>query len=240
MQPRVSILGVPVDAVTRREAVSCIGNMLRSNTQHHVATPNPEMLVEASKNKQLFAVLQQTALNVPDGTGLLWAARRAGTPLPQRVTGVDVMTDVCCANNGPVFLLGAIPGIAEHAADALKKKNPALVIAGTFAGSPKPEQEQEIIDMVNASGATLLFVAYGAPKQELWIARNLARMPSVRVAMGVGGAFDFLSGLRKRAPTWMQQWGVEWVWRLLQEPHRLGRILVATVVFPRKVLSTRR
>jgi N-acetylglucosaminyldiphosphoundecaprenol N-acetyl-beta-D-mannosaminyltransferase len=136
MQPRVSILGVPVDAVTRSEAVSRIGDMLRSNTQHHVATPNPEMLVEASKNKQLFAVLQQTALNVPDGTGLLWAARRVGTPLPQRVTGVDVMTDVCCANNGPVFLLGAIPGIAEHAADALKKKNPALVIAGTFAGFP--------------------------------------------------------------------------------------------------------
>ncbi len=240
MQPRVSILGVPVDAVTRSEAVSRIGDMLRSNTQHHVATPNPEMLVEASKNKQLFAVLQQTALNVPDGTGLLWAARRAGTPLPQRVTGVDVMTDLCRANNGPVFLLGAIPGIAEHAADALRKSNPTLVIVGTFAGSPRPEHEQEIISMVNASGATLLFVAYGAPKQELWIARNLARMPSVRVAMGVGGAFDFLSGVRKRAPSWMQQWGLEWAWRLLQEPHRLGRILVATVVFPRKVLSTRR
>lgn len=235
VQPRVNILGVPVDVVTRDEAVARLVEWLGSAGQHHVATPNPEMLVEATKNPQLLQVLNRTALNLPDGTGLLWAARRAGTPLRERVTGVDAMTRLCLTNAGKVFLLGAIPGVAEHAAAKLLEANPQLTIVGTFAGSPKPEHEEEILRMINASGATLLFVAYGAPKQELWIDRNLSKMPGVRVAMGVGGAFDFVSGLRKRAPDWMQKAGLEWLWRLLQEPHRLRRILVATMMFPRLV-----
>lgn len=240
MEQRVSILGVPVDAVTRSRSVARIGEMLASDGQYQVATPNPEMLVEASKNPALLQVLQRTALNLPDGTGLLWAARRAGTTLPERVTGVDVMTELCRTNVGPVFLLGAFPGIAEYAAAALLANTPQLKIVGMFAGSPKPEHEDEIIGMINTSGARLLFVAYGAPKQELWIDRNLSKLPGVRVAMGVGGAFDFLAGRRKRAPAWMQRGGVEWVWRLLQEPHRIGRILTATLVFPWLVLRSPR
>ncbi len=236
METRVSILGVPVDNVTRAGAADLIASMLTGAGQHHVATPNPEMIVEAARNPEFKALLNRTSLNMPDGTGLLWAARRQGTPLRERVTGTDVMMDVCARVGGPVFLLGAMPGIAEYAAHALQTRNPALVIAGTFAGSPKPEHDDKIVTMINASGAPLLFVAYGAPKQELWIARNLSRMPGVRVAMGVGGAFDFLSGRRKRAPEFLRNSGLEWLFRLWQEPHRLGRIITATVTFPRMVV----
>lgn len=235
MTPRISILGIPVDALTRGQAAQQIVGWLGMDAQRHIATPNPEMLVAATRNVALADVLKATDLNIPDGVGLLWAAKRAGTPLPQRVTGVDVMTDVCTLSEGPVFLLGAWGDTAERAASALKKRNPRLRIAGTYAGSPAQTEEQSILDRINASGATALFVAYGVPNQELWIRRNLARMPGVRIAMGVGGAFDFLAGNRKRAPGWLQRIGLEWLWRLLQEPSRLGRIITATVVFPHMV-----
>lgn len=236
---RISILGVPVDRVTRAQAADMIRGWLASG-QRQVATPNPEMLVEAARNPELTQVLQHTALNIPDGVGLLWAAERAGTPLAERVTGVDVMTDVCTSCDGPVFLLGAWGDTAARAAAALQRMHPGLAVAGTYAGSPSPEEEQGIVGRINASGARLLFVAYGAPRQELWISRNLPKMPGVRVAMGVGGAFDFLAGKRRRAPVLLQKLGVEWLWRLIQEPLRLRRILTATVTFPRLVAASLR
>lgn len=237
---RITILGIPVDALTREQAVQRIVGWLGMDGQHHIATPNPEMLVAATRNAALADALKATDLNIPDGVGLLWAAKRAGTPLPQRVTGVDVMTDVCAMSQGPVFLLGAWGTTAERAGYALQKRNPHLQIAGTYAGSPSAAEEQHIVERINASGAKAVFVAYGVPSQELWIRRNLARMPGVRIAMGVGGAFDFLAGNRKRAPRALQRLGVEWLWRLLQEPSRLRRILTATVVFPRMVLASGR
>lgn len=240
MTPRISILGIPVDALTREQAVQRIVGWLGMDTQRHVATPNPEMLVAATRNAALADALKATDLNIPDGVGLLWAAKRAGTPLPQRVTGVDVMTDVCATSEGPVFLLGAWGDTAERAAVALKKRNPRLRIAGTYAGSPASTEEQQIVDRINASGAKAVFVAYGVPSQELWIRRNLARMPGVRIAMGVGGAFDFLAGNRKRAPRWLQRIALEWLWRLMQEPSRLRRIFTATVVFPQLVRAAGR
>lgn len=237
MKNRVSILGVPVDCVTLTEARDRVLAMSVSGT-HHVMTPNPEMLVEAHHNPAFKTLLQSSDLNIPDGAGLLWAARRAGETLPERVTGVDLLSAVTSVVGCPsVFLLGAAEGVAEAAADHLRRKNPSLHIAGTYAGSPHENEEQMIVAKINASGASILFVAYGAPQQDMWIRRNFPKMTSVHVAMGIGGAFDFLAGKRTRAPQALRSFGLEWLWRLIQEPTRIGRIFTAVVVFPYLVLT---
>ncbi len=158
--------------------------------------------------------------------------------LPERVTGVDTMTDLCLAltKEHPVFLLGAAPGIADKAAAVLKAKNPGLNVAGTYAGSPADSDAPEILRKIAVSGAQILFVAYGAPKQDVWIDRHLKELPSVKIAMGVGGRFDFIAGAQVRAPTAFRSLGLEWLWRVVREPKRIGRILTAVVVFPWMVL----
>ncbi len=236
----VSILGVRIDIVTMREALERVFQMLTSDTQHHIMTPNPEMLVRSHRDPAFRALLNASSLNIPDGTGLLWAAKRSGQVLPERVTGIDLLCEICLrADVPPVFLLGAAPGVAEKAADVLRKKNPSLRIAGTLAGSPGEREEEEIVSRINASGAKILFVAYGAPQQDVWIRRNLRKMPSIAVAMGVGGAFDFLAGHRMRAPKIVRSLWLEWLWRLIQEPHRFGRMCTAVIVFPLLVLTHR-
>lgn len=233
MPKRVPILGVPIDAVSMKTALSMLRAFCRSETAHHVMTPNPEMLVRASMDQAFRAVLQRSALNLPDGVGILWAARFVGSSLPERVTGVDVLQALCSLPDPPpIFLLGAAKGIAERCAQMLREASPNLRIVGTYAGSPSPDEEAKICERIRASGAQVLFVAFGAPAQDLWIDRVLPSLPGIRVAMGVGGAFDFIAGIRSRAPAWMRRIGLEWLWRLVQEPSRLGRILTATVIFP--------
>ncbi len=237
MQNRVSILGVPLDPVTLKEARDRVLAMSASGA-HHVMTPNPEMLTEASRNPSFKNLLQSSDMNIADGVGLLWAARRVGQPLPQRVTGIDLLSAVTASPLCPsVFLLGAAEGVAKAAAEYLQKKNPSFRIAGTYSGSPHPDEEAMIVARINASEASILFVAYGAPKQDEWIRRNLPKMPSVHVAMGIGGAFDFLAGKRKRAPSVLRSLGLEWLWRLIQEPTRIKRIFTAVVIFPYLVLT---
>ena len=231
---RISLLGVPIDAVTQKEAVAQIRAMLSKQGQHHVMTPNSEMLVEAHRNRPFHLLLQKTSLNLPDSAGLLWAVRWTGQHLPERVTGVDTVQALCeeLAEQDPVFLLGAAEGIAARAAKKLQEKNPKLRIAGTYAGSPREEDAAAITQRIHASGAKLLLVAFGAPKQDMWIDRHLARMPNVHVAMGIGGTFDFLAGTQKRAPSFLRSLRLEWIWRLLLQPSRIGRIFTAVVKFP--------
>jgi N-acetylglucosaminyldiphosphoundecaprenol N-acetyl-beta-D-mannosaminyltransferase len=235
---RPVVLGVPIDALTFQEALARFRMFLTDEKQHHIATPNPEMLIEAQRNPLFHRVLQETSLNLADGTGLLWASRLKGHPLPERVTGTDMMKALCMEKDlPPVFLLGAAFGIAEKVGEILRGQNPSLVIAGTWSGFPDEEQEGDIVHRINASGAHILFVAFGAPKQELWIHRNLTKLPSVHLAMGVGGAFDFIAGKQKRAPVWMQSLGLEWLYRLMKEPRRVKRIWNAVVVFPILVMK---
>jgi N-acetylglucosaminyldiphosphoundecaprenol N-acetyl-beta-D-mannosaminyltransferase len=238
MRTRVEILGTPIDNVRLTEAVELLASFARSASQHHVMTPNPEMLVEAKRNPEFRDLLRRTDLNLPDGAGLLWAAKRQGTPLSERVTGVDAVEAFALRPDAPpIFLLGAAPGMAERAARRLQEKNPKLEIAGTFGGSPHVNDVDEILKRVNASEAPVLFVAFGAPKQDLWIAEHLEKMPSVKLAMGVGGALDFLAGRRTRAPMWMRSLKLEWLWRLIKQPSRCFRIFKAVVVFPYLVLT---
>lgn len=201
-------------------------------------TPNNEMLVETARREDFRQLLNSTDLNIPDSTGLLWMARLTGQKLPERVTGVDTVTALCASltEETPVFLLGAKPGIAEAAAAALLIKNPHLKIVGCFAGSPRTEDAPAVLGIIRAAAPHLLLVAFGAPAQDLWIAKHLKELPSVRVAMGIGGTFDFLAGKVKRAPAFMRSLGLEWLWRLIREPKRIGRIWRAVVVFPLLVL----
>ncbi|MFA4890848.1 MAG: WecB/TagA/CpsF family glycosyltransferase [Candidatus Gracilibacteria bacterium] len=160
--------------------------------------------------------------------------------LPERITGVDLMKKICrlaAENASKVFLLGAEEGIAELAAEKLAKRYPGLQIVGTYAGTPKIKHERTISELINAVKPDILFVAYGAPEQEKWISRNYKSIPSLKIAMGVGGAFDFISGVRRRAPVIMQKTGLEWLYRLCKQPSRIKRIVNATIMFPVKVFK---
>lgn len=236
---RVTLLGVPIDALTQAEALAALESFLKEPVQRHVATPNNEMLVEAHHNVQFRVVLQNTAFNLPDSTGLLLMASLRGHRLPARVTGTDTMQMICALldERHPVFFLGAAAGVAESAAEELKKRNPRLRIAGTFSGSPRDEEAQEIIQKINATQPHLLLVAFGAPAQDLWIAEHLHKLQSVRVAMGVGGAFDFVAGIQKRAPRFIRNLGLEWAWRFAYELKRWKRMWRAVIVFPTLCLA---
>lgn len=236
---RINILGLPVDAITYDEWLDLIDTWMTDKKRaHHVCTTNPEFTMVAQKDPNFRNILKRADLCVPDGVGLLWAAKRQGNPLPQRVTGSDgvpIIAERASQKGWRLFLLGAGDGIAEQTADILQSRYPNLVIAGTYAGSPKPEDEDHITHLINDSDADILFVAYGAPEQDKWIARNLPRL-EISMAMGVGGAFDFIAGVIPRAPMWMRNLGLEWLYRLYKQPWRIKRMMR----LPRFVLAVLR
>ncbi len=172
-------------------------------------------------------IINRAALAFADGSGLLKASHWLGqTPLPERVAGVDMVEALArlSAEKGyRLFFLGARPGVAEQAITALKSRYPQMNDVGAFAGSPHARDEDAIVARIQAQKPDVIFVAYGAPKQDKWIARNMYRLPA-KVLIGVGGAFDFISGTAQRAPVWVQQIGMEWFHRLLKQPWRWRRI----------------
>ena len=224
----LKILGVPVDAITYDDWMNQIGNWIKSDIgARHVCTVNPEFIIVARRDPIFFNILNRAALCVPDGVGLLWASRHLGAPLPERITGSDGVPLIArhAAEKGwKIFFLGAGAGIAKRAAGVLKARHPQLIVSGTYGGRPAEREEDEIVKLINASGANILLVAFGAPQQDKWIARNLPRL-QVAMAMGVGGSFDFIAGVVPRAPQWMRDRGLEWLYRLLRQPWRLRRML---------------
>jgi len=224
----VSILGLPVHAITYDGLLSQIGRWVAAKDgAHHICTINPEFMMVAQTDSIFKAVLLRSDLNVADGVGLLWAAKRLGHPLPGRVTGSDgvpMIAERAAQTGWRLFFLGAADGIAQAAADVLTARYPSLQMAGVYSGSPRPEDEDALVARVNDSGADILFVAYGAPVQDKWIARNLPRL-NVALAMGVGGSFDFIAGIVPRAPNWMQRAGLEWLYRLIRQPWRAKRMM---------------
>jgi N-acetylglucosaminyldiphosphoundecaprenol N-acetyl-beta-D-mannosaminyltransferase len=226
--PAVTIVGIPVHAITFEGLLAQIGEWVRAGDRaHHICTVNPEFVMVAQQDPIFRAILLRSDLNVADGVGLLWAAKRLGRALPERVTGSDgvpLIAERAAREGWRVFFLGAAEGVAERAAAVLTARHPALRVAGVYAGSPRPDEEDAIVERVNASGADVLFVAYGAPVQDQWIARNLPRL-RVAMAMGVGGSFDFIAGIVPRAPVWMRRAGLEWLFRLVRQPWRARRML---------------
>ena len=183
----------------------------------------------AQRDAELGKIALAADLVVADGTGVVVASRVLGDPLPGRVPGRLLVPAVLRLLGGPVFLLGAAPGIAERAAASLERQIPSLRIAGTHAGSPVPEDDDAVRARIQAAGARVLLVAYGMPAQERWIARNLPLLPSVQTAIGVGGVFDQLAGRVRLPPRFVHAIGLEWLWRLAFEPRRWRRQRVLPV-----------
>jgi exopolysaccharide biosynthesis WecB/TagA/CpsF family protein len=226
MSRRISMLGIPLDPLSWQDLHSRLSEWMDGDTPHQICTVNPEFVMVAQQDIIFYNILNRVGLCVADGQGLLWAARYLGFSLPDRITGSDGVPFIAewAAEAGwKLFLLGAADGVAARAADILHAHYPGLQIVGTFPGSPSPEEEAAIVDMINTSGADILFVAYGAPAQDKWIARNLPRL-RVKAAMGIGGTLDFIVGVQKRAPESWQRLGLEWLYRLIQEPWRWKRM----------------
>jgi N-acetylglucosaminyldiphosphoundecaprenol N-acetyl-beta-D-mannosaminyltransferase len=228
------VAGVRVDRVSQLQTLDAIEQIIELRRQHgnqlqcqQVVTVNPEFLMVAQHNSEFRRAINEAALVIADGMGIVWATHYLREPVPERITGTDLLPELarrCAAKGYRLYLLGAAPGIAELAAERLRTLAPDLQIAGTYAGSPAPAEEAEILERIRNAQADLLCVAYGAPAQELWIYHNLSRLPAA-VAIGVGGAYDFLSGRQQRAPKIMRQSGLEWLYRLYREPWRWRRML---------------
>lgn len=241
----VTIFGVRVDDVTEDEAVArCEGFI--GERRRMVVTPNPEIVMATRRDRALRHALARADLAIPDGGGLLLAARLWGRPLREQVRGTDLAYRLVAraAERGDrVFLLGAGPGVAEAAAARLIARYPGLAIAGTFAGRADEAHDAETRGAVAAAGRVdILLVAYGASKQEGWMARNLPAL-DVGVALGVGGVLDFMAGRVRRAPRVVRQARLEWLFRLLVQPWRWRRQLRAARFFPlaaRRALVLRR
>ncbi len=229
--PRLSqvwMLGSKIHDVTYDEALAAIQYFVSTGKPHQVATSNPEFVMLAREDVEFGSILNNAALVVPDGVGLLWASRMLGYPLRQQVTGTDLvhrLMEISARRGYRVFLLGAAEGVAQRAAEHLQTLYPGLQIAGTYSGFPYPRYDEATISIIEEAGhVDILLVAYGAPAQDKWIARNQARL-GIPVAIGVGGVFDFISGRVRRAPPWVRQIGMEWLYRLLRQPWRWRRQL---------------
>jgi N-acetylglucosaminyldiphosphoundecaprenol N-acetyl-beta-D-mannosaminyltransferase len=221
------VLGVRVDEAGYEELLRRVDEYVASGRPHQIVTLNPEMVVAAGDDPAFRRLLNGADLNVIDGVGLMVAARWLGHRQRERVTGSDGIYRLAahCAQQGyRTFFLGAAPGVAEVVAERLAGQYPELKVAGSYAGSPRPEDEGEVVARVRAAVPDLLLVAYGVPAEERWIARNRDRL-GVAVMIGVGGAFDFVAGVTRRAPPWMRRAGLEWLHRLIHQPWRWRRQL---------------
>ena len=226
MGGRADVLGVGFDRVALAEAGTAIATRLGRGERTFVITANPEFVMHARRDPQLAAIARAADLVIPDGTGAVLASRILGDPLPGRAPGrmlVDRLAAEAAATGKSFYLLGAATGVAERAGDALHRRFPALRIAGTFAGDAAERGDAESVPRVAAAAPDVLLVAYGMPRQERWIARNLARLPSVTVAIGVGGVLDQLAGVAPLPPPLVHAVGLEWLWRLAREPRRWQR-----------------
>ncbi|MBI3967634.1 MAG: WecB/TagA/CpsF family glycosyltransferase [Chloroflexi bacterium] len=229
------VVGTPVDAVTIPEGVRIVRAWVRESPARfrQVVTVNPEFVVLARRDPHFRAVLERADLSTPDGTGVLIAARSLGFPVSERVGGND-LAEALIASRDPelrFFLLGAAPGIADRAAARLRRRYPGCAIAGTWSGSPRPEDAPGILERLRQATPTVLLVAFGTPAQELWIDRHRPDLASsgVRVAIGVGGTFDQWAGVVHRAPLMVQRIGLEWLYRLARQPWRWRRQLALPV-----------
>jgi N-acetylglucosaminyldiphosphoundecaprenol N-acetyl-beta-D-mannosaminyltransferase len=234
------ILGVRVDCLDTKETLERIEGFVASGRLHQVATVNPEFVMRAQQDREFARVLDVADLCLPDGTGVVWAARRQGCALREPVAGTDLvepLAAVCARRGFRLFLLGAQPGVAAELAARLAAANPGLHVAA-YSGDPDASGDEESLRRIRDHGTDVLLVAYGAPTQELWIDRLRPRL-DVSVAMGVGGAFDYLTGRVPRAPAWMRRSGLEWLHRLVRQPWRFRRMTVLPL-YALKVLRTPR
>ena len=229
MRKLLVILGVPVDNLSMDEAMARCDAFIAagraSGRTAQIATVNADFVVNSLHDPELRRILQEADMSTADGMPLVWASRLLGGPLPGRVTGADMVPALAkraAAKGYSVFFLGARPGIAVQAAAILQQRNPGLKVAGIYSPPPASvlEMDRTAVELIQAARPDILLVAFGNPKQEKWI-RMYAPELHVPIAIGIGGTLDMIVGVTKRAPAWMQKAGLEWAYRMAQEPRRL-------------------
>lgn len=222
---RTDVLGVGFDNVTKAEAVERALALIDAREGRYVVTPNPEIVMLAKENPALKEALAGADIVLPDGAGIVKGAAILGRPMKEKVPGIDFACGVMARlaeRGGSVYLFGAKPGVAEAAAETLRTKFPGLVISGTSDGYFS--DDGPIIEKIKDAAPDFLLVCLGAPKQELWMAKMSGKLP-VGLMVGLGGSLDVFAGTAKRAPEAWQKLDLEWLYRLLKEPRRIGRMM---------------
>ncbi|MBV9028330.1 MAG: WecB/TagA/CpsF family glycosyltransferase [Candidatus Eremiobacteraeota bacterium] len=222
----LDILGCRVDAIDADEATACIVALACEHRTAQIVTLGTEMVVHAQRDERFRGIVNAATLSLCDTVGVLAVARRRGMPLTSRVTGVELVERLCAdaaSKDLPVYLLGGAPGVAADAAGALRARFPRLRVAGTRDGFFRDDESASVAATVAASGARLLFVGMGFPRQEYWLAEHLAQAGCVGI--GVGGSFDVIADRIARAPRIVRRLGLEWLYRLVREPWRWRRQL---------------
>lgn len=230
----IRLLNVKVHRLRMSEAVSAIERFIGEPRAHHVVTADASMIVLAHRDPELARVIEEADLVTADGFGLIWASGLLGRPIRHKVSGVDLVAELCQASvkkGHRLYFLGAAPGVAQAAAARLQKRYPGVNIVGTRHGFFTHSEEASVVDEISSASPDVVLVAFGIPKQEQFIARNREKL-GVRVLIGVGGSFDVYSGKVQRAPVWVQRSGWEWLFRLSQNPRKIGKVMT----LPRFVL----
>lgn len=243
------VLGIRIDTKNKKEALALSRDFLLGNKQRMIFTPNPETLVAAQQNAYFKQALNDADLNLCDGKGIQFFAKE---PV-HRITGADYVLDLCALaaqEKKKIYILGgANDDLLKQAVDRLKETYPELIVAGYSSKLSlvvdkvsgrlhyDDTEHEEAVERIIMAAPDILFVAFGHEKQELWIYEQLPNLPSVKIAIGVGGSFDFIAGKTKRAPKILRNIGLEWFWRLLLEPKRIKRIFTALIVFPYMVMK---
>jgi len=229
-----------VAAVSLSEAAECLSIMAQEKKTRLIFTANAEHIVLMSSNVEFRKAYSEADYVLADGMPLVWFSRLIGDRLPERVTGSDLLPELCRMaekKSLKVFFLGGTPEVTPRAIENLLKRFPELQVAGMATPwidlSDSECVSSDLVESINRTGANILFVGFGAPKQEIWISRNRKQLKTA-IVVPVGGSFDFLAGKTVRAPLWMQKSGLEWLWRLLHEPKRLWRrYLIGNFIFLR-------
>lgn len=231
------ILKTKVDKVTKNEAIAKIAAFLDQHEQRFITTPNSEIVLYAYHHEAYRAILNKADLALPDGAGLLLAAKRLKQPLDERVSGADMVPEICRLARAKHLRLALLGGrdqaTVEKAVAVMRQWGNEVVYAAYGVGKTDwndSQKHEKIINAIQAHRPDILLIGFGHPKQEQWIDQYRAALPSVRLFMGCGGTLDFIAGVAKRAPAWMRP-NLEWLWRLITEPTRLKRIWNATIVF---------
>lgn len=240
-KPVMDILGVPVTPFSMEEAVSYVMERVHQGQVTQVVTANAEIIMMCLQSPEYMDLLQKVELVLPDGAGTVWAGRKLGYRVPERVAGYDLFLEIlkyASIHGEKIFLFGAAPGIGEAAKAEAEKRYPGVRIVGTRNGYFSKEDEPAILQEINDSGADILFTALGAPKQEYWLRDHRSDLQPV-LRMGLGGSFDVLAGHVERAPKWMQDASLEWLFRLYKQPSRIGRMM-ALPKFVLRVLEAKK
>ncbi len=246
MHQRVDILGTPVSSLTMDELFRDWEVVITEGKKAQVCITPVNSILAARATARVQAIYQHADYVLCDGVPVKWASKFLGDPIKERITGLDVLPRIfpfALQNHFSIFLLGASPGVAETLKKVMEVKYPGVRIVGTFVppfrAEFSKEENEEMIQAINAVKPDILLVSLTAPKQDIWIAENLEKLET-HVAIGIGGAFEVAAGMIRRAPLWMQKSGLEWFYRFLQEPKRMfKRYFVEAPLFIPLVLKQR-